>query len=96
MVRNSELILSLLSLMSYSTLCPPPTPPTDAPSGGSDPSPVPPSTPDAEQVVRDRLRLDLSEREAVRHIDHLVHLSASAVVASVVDRIHKIAQAIRS
>ncbi len=46
--------------------------------------------------VRERLRLDLSERDAVRHVDHLVHLSSSAVVASVVERLHRIAQAIRS
>lgn len=46
--------------------------------------------------LRERLRLELSEREAVKHIDHLIHLSASAVVATVVERLHKLAQAMRA
>ena len=50
---------------------------------------------DVTAIVRDRLKLELSEAEAVRHIDHLLHISASAVVASFVERMHKIAQAIR-
>ena len=46
--------------------------------------------------VRERLKLGLSEREAVKHVDHLVHLSSSALVASFVERMHQIAQAIRT
>jgi hypothetical protein len=57
--------------------------------------PVAPACPLA-SAIRQRLRLELTEREAVRHIDHLLHLSSSAVVATFVDRLHNLAQSMRS
>ena len=84
--RNSELILNVLSLMTSSSSLP-------SLSKGQQQqqqhrSPL--------GSLSDRLQLRLSEREAVKHIDHLLHLSSSAVVASLVERWHKLAQAIRN
>lgn len=77
--RNSDLILSLVSLMSGSSI----------PALKKSPMA-------ATDYIKDRLKLDIIDREAVKHIDHLLHLSSSAVVASLVERLHKIAQAMRT
>lgn len=108
--RNSELILSLLSLMSSSSI---PSlvlgslnndknegchlgQPQARRSMGHHHHHHNQSEPQATVIVRDRLKLDLSEPDAVKHIDHLLHLSSSAVVASFVERLHKLAQSIRA
>ncbi|TRY67190.1 hypothetical protein TCAL_09234 [Tigriopus californicus] len=104
--RNSELILSLLSLMSSSSI------PSLVPGSLNNKSEVcRQSQPRARRpmghhhnqtetqatvIVRDRLKLDLSEPDAVKHIDHLLHLSSSAVVATFVERLHKLAQSMRA
>eukprot|EP00095_Tigriopus_kingsejongensis_P003928 maker-scaffold85_size395806-snap-gene-2.27 protein:Tk03928 transcript:maker-scaffold85_size395806-snap-gene-2.27-mRNA-1 annotation:"phosphatidylinositol 3-kinase catalytic subunit type 3-like" len=94
--RNSELILSLLSLMSSSCIpamgqLPHQTTKSKR-SGASHVQSDPPAT----VIVRDRLKLELSEKEAVKHIDHLLHLSSSAIVANFVERLHKLAQSLKS
>ena len=46
-------------------------------------------------AVKRRLRPELSESEAAAHLDAMIRLSASAVVASFVERLHAFAQAFR-
>ena len=46
-------------------------------------------------AVRRRLRPELGESEASAHLDAMIRLSASAVVASFVERFHAFAQAFR-
>lgn len=45
--------------------------------------------------MKRRLRPELSESEAAAHLDAMIRLSASAVVASFVERLHAFAQAFR-
>jgi len=47
-------------------------------------------------AVKRRLRPELSESEAAAHLDAMIRLSASAVVASFVERLHAFAQAFRT
>lgn len=62
-----------------------------------------PSSPQLQQrdsnlvdAVRRRLRPELGESEAAAHLDAMIRLSASAVVASFVERLHAFAQAFRT
>lgn len=42
--------------------------------------------------VQDKFRLDLSDEEAVHYIQQLIEVSATAVMASVMEQVHKFAQ----
>lgn len=42
--------------------------------------------------VQDKFRLELSDEEAVHHIQTLIEVSATAVMASLVEQVHKFAQ----
>ena len=42
--------------------------------------------------VQDKFRLDLSDEEAVQYMQSLIDVSATAVMAAIVERIHKLAQ----
>ncbi len=42
--------------------------------------------------VQDKFRLDLNDEEAVRYMQSLIDLSATAVMAAIVERLHKFAQ----
>ncbi|XP_017786866.1 PREDICTED: phosphatidylinositol 3-kinase catalytic subunit type 3 isoform X2 [Nicrophorus vespilloides] len=46
----------------------------------------------AVRKVQDKLRLDLGDEEAVRYLQNLLELSVTAVVAVVVEQLHKFAQ----
>jgi len=43
-------------------------------------------------VFQDKFRLDLNEEEAVHYMQSLIDVSATAVMAAIVERIHKFAQ----
>ena len=45
--------------------------------------------------VQDKFRLELSDEEAVHHIQTLIEVSATAVMASLVEQVHKFAQVSR-
>lgn len=49
----------------------------------------------AVRKVQDKLRLDLSEEEAVQYIQNLIETSVTAVMAAIVEQLHKITQYIR-
>lgn len=42
--------------------------------------------------VQDKFRLDLNDEEAVQYMQSLIDVSATAVMAAIVERIHKLAQ----
>ena len=42
--------------------------------------------------VQDKFRLELSDEEAVQYMQNLIDVSATAVMAAIVERIHKLAQ----
>jgi len=42
--------------------------------------------------VQDKFRLDLSEEEAVQYMQNLIDVSATAIMAAVVERFHQLAQ----
>ena len=42
--------------------------------------------------LQDKFRLDLNEEEAVHYMQSLIDVSATAVMAAIVERIHKFAQ----
>ena len=46
--------------------------------------------------VQDRFWLDLSDEEAVKNMQDIIDHSAAAVMAALVDRMHKIAQLLRT
>jgi phosphatidylinositol 3-kinase len=43
-------------------------------------------------LFQDKFRLDLNEEEAVHYMQSLIDVSATAVMAAIVERIHKFAQ----
>lgn len=49
----------------------------------------------AVRKVQDKLRLDLSEEEAVHYIQNLIETSVTAIMAAFVEHLHKITQYIR-
>ncbi|XP_076257514.1 phosphatidylinositol 3-kinase 59F isoform X1 [Rhynchophorus ferrugineus] len=49
----------------------------------------------AVKKVQDKLMLDLGEEEAVRHIQNLIDSSVAAVMAAIVEQLHKITQYMR-
>lgn len=49
----------------------------------------------AVRKVQDKLRLDLSDEEAVHYIQNLIETSVSAVMPAIVEQFHKITQYIR-
>nr|CAI5868714.1 unnamed protein product [Callosobruchus analis] len=49
----------------------------------------------AVRKVQDKLRLDLSEEEAVQYIQNLIETSVTAVMPAIVEQLHKITQYIR-
>lgn len=49
----------------------------------------------AVRKVQDKLRLDLGEEEAVQHIQNLIETSVTAIMAALVEQLHKITQYIR-
>ena len=42
--------------------------------------------------VQDKFRLDLNDEEALRYMQNLIDVSAAAVMAALVEQLHKIAQ----
>ena len=42
--------------------------------------------------VQDKFRLELTDEEAVQYMQNLIDVSATAVMAAIVERIHKLAQ----
>lgn len=42
--------------------------------------------------VQDKFRLDLNDEEALRYMQNLIDVSAAAVMAALVEHLHKIAQ----
>ena len=42
--------------------------------------------------VQDKFRLDLTEEEAVQFMQNLIDVSATAIMAAVVEQFHKMAQ----
>uniref|UniRef100_A0A1B6DM67 Phosphatidylinositol 3-kinase catalytic subunit type 3 n=1 Tax=Clastoptera arizonana TaxID=38151 RepID=A0A1B6DM67_9HEMI len=46
----------------------------------------------AVKKVQDKLRLDLNDEEAVHYLQHLLELSVTAVMAALVEQLHKFAQ----
>lgn len=49
----------------------------------------------AVRKVQDKLRLDLSEEEAVQYIQNLIEVSVTAIMPAFVEQLHKITQYIR-
>lgn len=49
----------------------------------------------AVRKVENHLRLDLTEEEAIMHLQRVIESSASAVVPGIMDQMHKIAQYLR-
>ena len=45
--------------------------------------------------MQDKFRLDISEEEAIGHMNELIDQSASAVMAALAERIHKWAKLIK-
>jgi phosphatidylinositol 3-kinase len=41
---------------------------------------------------QDKFRLDLSEEEAVQYMQNLIDVSATAIMAAMVERLHSLAQ----
>ena len=54
------------------------------------------SYPSLSETVFERLRLRLTESEAIRHVDELIKQSTSAIVPTFVEKIHRIAQALKA
>jgi hypothetical protein len=43
-------------------------------------------------LLQDKFRLDLSEEEAVQYMQNLIDVSATAIMAAMVERLHSLAQ----
>jgi phosphatidylinositol 3-kinase len=43
-------------------------------------------------LAQDKFRLDLSEEEAVQYMQNLIDVSATAIMAAMVERLHSLAQ----
>ena len=46
--------------------------------------------------VQDKFKLELSDEEAVQYMQKMIDVSATAVMAAVVERIHRLAQFLRN